>query len=231
MRELLGRPLGDDLAAEQDDHPVADELDLAEQVRVEEDGDAAGAHLLEQLADGAAADGIERARRLVEQQDLRTADERLRDSEPLLHALRHLLDTAVARLGEGDELEQPRTLVAPARGAGKPLVEAEQLLRGHPARKTEELGQVPEARSRLPGAGARPADERRAARRPDEPARDLHQRRLAGAVRPEQSHQLAFGHLEIDTVERLHPPVALGQGLDSERGGHTASVGTVPRWG
>ena len=47
------------------------------------------AQLLEQPPHGAPAGGVERARRLVEQQQPRAADHRLRDPEPLLHALRH----------------------------------------------------------------------------------------------------------------------------------------------
>src|SRR5207245_11143544 len=52
-RELRRRPGRDDLASEQDRHTVADELDLGEQVRVEENGDAAAAQLLEQQPHGA----------------------------------------------------------------------------------------------------------------------------------------------------------------------------------
>src|SRR5437870_2716054 len=50
-RELCRRPGRDDLTREQDRDAVADELDLGEQVRVQEDGDAAAAQALEQLAD------------------------------------------------------------------------------------------------------------------------------------------------------------------------------------
>src|SRR5712692_6621939 len=90
LRSLqLGRDSGgDDLSLPQDRDPVADELDLAEQVRVEEDGDTAAAQLLEQPTHDAAADGVESARRLVEEDEPGRADERLGDSEPLLHPFR-----------------------------------------------------------------------------------------------------------------------------------------------
>ena len=52
------------------------------------------AQLLEQLAHRPAAHGVERARRLVEQEQPRRSDQRLRDPEPLLHPLRHRLDAA-----------------------------------------------------------------------------------------------------------------------------------------
>ena len=48
--------------------------------------------VLEQCADRSPARRVERARRLVEQEHGRRADERLRDPEPLLHSLRHRVD-------------------------------------------------------------------------------------------------------------------------------------------
>ena len=52
-------------------------------MRVEEGGDAALSQLLEQLADGAPAGRVERARRLVEKQEIRRADQRLGKAEAL----------------------------------------------------------------------------------------------------------------------------------------------------
>src|SRR5439155_15876223 len=57
-RELRGRSRSDDLAREQDHDAVADELDLAQQMRVQQHGDAAASKLLEQRADRPPADGI-----------------------------------------------------------------------------------------------------------------------------------------------------------------------------
>src|SRR6185436_15100696 len=125
-------------------------------------------------------------RRLVEQEDARTADERLREPETLLHPLRHLLDAARARLDEADELEQLGALGGAAVRAGEPLVQLEHLVRGLPAGEPEQLREVAER-----GAGGgrprgRAADLGAAARRPDEPAGDLDERRLPGSVRAEQ---------------------------------------------
>src|SRR3712207_7297602 len=62
--------------------------DLAQEVRVEQNADAAPTELLEERAHGAPAGRIERARRLVEQQHFRRPDKCLRDSEALLHPFR-----------------------------------------------------------------------------------------------------------------------------------------------
>ena len=44
----------------------------------------------------------------------------------------------------------------------------------------------------------------------DEPGHGVHERGLAGAVRPDQAHELTIPHLEVDIGERLHPAEAHG---------------------
>ena len=92
-------------------------------MRVEEDGDSSRAEVLEQPADGAAAGGIERARRLVEEQELRGADQRLGDSEPLLHPLGHRVDRAIGGILEADEPKELGAFLRAAVAVGEPLVE------------------------------------------------------------------------------------------------------------
>ena len=79
-RQLVRAALGQQLAVVDDRHAVADPLDLAEQMGVEQHGDAAPAQLAEQVAHDPPPDRVERARGLVEQQQPRAADERLRDA-------------------------------------------------------------------------------------------------------------------------------------------------------
>src|SRR6266540_6168907 len=158
LRQLRGRAGGDDASVEQDRDPVADELDLAQEVRVEEDRDAAVPEPLEQLAYGASPNRVERARRLVEEEQPRPADERLHDAEALRHPLREALDPAVACVFEGDEPQQLRALAGAAVGAGEPLVELEHLVGRVPAREAEELREVAELGPRRERAGAVAAD-------------------------------------------------------------------------
>ncbi len=161
-----GAPCRDDPAVEQDDDAVADELDLAEQVGVEEHRDAAPAQLLEQLAHDAAADRVERARRLVEQEQARRADQRLRDPEPLLHALRHLIDPARRARPPSPTSSSSSARSARAAGrAGQPLVQGEHLVGGAPAGEAEELGEVAERGARASREPARRAADLRRARR------------------------------------------------------------------
>src|SRR5581483_1635411 len=180
-----------------------------------------------QLADGPPSDRVERARRLVEKEQPRAADERLRDAETLRHPLREALDAPVARVAQRDELEQLRALRGAAGRAGELLVELEHLVRGVPAGEPEELGEVAELRPRGERAGAVAADLGAALARADETACDLDERRLARAVRAEQADELALLDGEVDAAEGLDPAVALDEPLDGERGRHGSSVETA----
>src|SRR5262249_49545873 len=147
-RELAGRAGGDDLTRTQDRDPVAHELDLGEQVRVEQDGNATVTLLLEQNADDPAAGGIERPGRLIEHEDARRAAERLRDAEALLHPFRHAVPPAAAGIVECDELEQAPALGGASVRVRQPLVEGKNLVRRVPAREAEELCEIAELRAR-----------------------------------------------------------------------------------
>ena len=106
LRELVGPSVGHDLPVREDRDAVAHPLELAEQVRVDQHRDPAIPELEQQRSDRSPAGGIECARGLVEQQQLRLADERLRDPEPLLHPLGHPFDPAARDVAQSDELEQ-----------------------------------------------------------------------------------------------------------------------------
>ncbi len=209
--ELARRARPDQLAASDDRHAVAHELDLRQQVRVEQHRDALATQVLEQPPHGAPPGGVERARRLVEQQQPRAADHRLRDPEPLLHALRHRADTGVGRLGQPDGGEQSLALGGAAVGAGEPLVHAEQLVGAQPIGEAEQLGEIAERPVRLGRAGRSAGDLGGAGGRGHEAAGDLHERRLARAVGTQQPHELALAHLEADPLERLGRAVGLVQ--------------------
>ena len=84
-------------------------------VRDEDRRDAEGLlDLLQALAQLRADLDVERAERLVEQQDRRLVGERPRERDALLLAARELALVAVAEAAQADEVEQ---LLAAARGA------------------------------------------------------------------------------------------------------------------
>ena len=72
----------------EDHDAIADTLDLGQQVRVEDDRRAAVARRAHDRSNVGPADGVERRRRLVEQDELGIAEEGDAKAQPLLHPLR-----------------------------------------------------------------------------------------------------------------------------------------------
>src|SRR5205823_4010531 len=143
----------------------------------------------------------------------------------------HRFDGSTPSLLQADELEQLDPLALTAERTGQALVQLEQLVGGHPAGKTEELRKISQRCPRLPRAGPSPADFRASFRRPDKSACDLDERGFSGAVRPEQTDELAVSDLEIHAAECLDSPVTLDETADGERCGHGAerTLTVMPR--
>jgi hypothetical protein len=210
--EVRRAPLLDQLAIGDDRHPVADQLDLAEQVRVEQHCDVAAAQLFQQAADDPPSDRVERTGRLVEQQKARRADQCLGDAEPLLHPLRHRLHPGAGGVAQLHQFQQLGALAGPALRPAEPLVQLQQLVGRAPAWEAKELGEVADRRPRR-GRARRAAQHLDAAGAgPDQAAGDLGQGRLAGAVGPEQAEQLPGTDLEIDANQCFLAAVGLAQG-------------------
>ncbi len=73
-------------------------LELVERVRRDQHGGAVVAQFVQDLVEGLAQRGVEARRRLVQQQHRGPAQQRLRQSETLAHALRIGPDPAVGRI-------------------------------------------------------------------------------------------------------------------------------------
>ncbi len=99
----ISRPGGED------PDPVADRLDLGQQVAREQDRQPAlvdePAQELEDLDD---AERVDRRGRLVEDQQVGRLDQRIGDAEPLAHAARVGLDPVVGAIGRGRPGRGPR---------------------------------------------------------------------------------------------------------------------------
>src|SRR5438128_10010187 len=101
-------------------------------------------------------------------------------------------------------------------------MQLEQLVGGHPAGEAEELREIAEPRPGLPRSCPRTTHLGVPGRGPHQAARDLDERGLPGAVRPEQAHELAAADLEVDTAQRFDRAVPLDEAPDGERCGHDA---------
>src|SRR5450432_1052841 len=113
LAQVLRRAVGDELAAADDDDAAAGGLHLGEDVRREDDGLLAP-DLLDERADLDDLVGVEAARRLVEDEDVRVVEHGLREAEALAVALRQLADELARDLGEAaaptDLLDAARAL-------------------------------------------------------------------------------------------------------------------------
>src|SRR5947207_15801672 len=99
-------------------------------------------------------------------------------------------------------------------------MQLEQLVGGHPAREAEELREIAERRPGLPRSCPRTTHLRVPGRGPHQAARDLDERGLPGAVRPQQADELAVAGLEGDTAERFDRAVSLDEAAGGGRRGH-----------
>ena len=153
---------GDQAPAPHDRDPVADPLDLGQDVRGEEDGPARRPQLVEDLVEGTLHQGVQALRGLVEDGELRVVLERLDDPELLAHPAAVVADRAgeVAR-GELEAIEEPRPQDRRAAVERPEVVEevdpGHRVVEGDPARAGSRPGPgSPRRRPRCPGRARAP---------------------------------------------------------------------------
>ena len=150
---------------------------------------------------------VEVHQRLVEQQQARPAEQRLRQQQALALAARGLGQRPRRQLGGTHQVERPGDLAAPGRAHHRrpPAVAADRAGHVGPAAEPQGahraacLGHVADQRVAAPGGLLQHAD--RAAGRDQEAENGAQQGRLAGAVRAEQPDELAVLDREADAGE------------------------------
>jgi hypothetical protein len=215
MAELGERPLLDQPALAQDPHPVAQRLDLAQDVRREEDRLAALARLADGVAEGDLHERVEAARRLVEHQEVGAGAERGDELDLLAVPLRvvaHAL--AEVELEAVDELAS----VGAVDRAVQVGHELEALLARERGPQERLAGHVrqPAVRAHRVGPGIEPEDPRAPRRGPVQAEQQPDRGGLAGAVRPEVAVDLTGRDREVEPVEGQRRPVALGEPLGAD---------------
>ena len=196
------RPLGHDASAGHEDEAVA-LAGLVQVVRGDEHAGAAGRGAVHGLPQRRARAEPYAGRGLVEDEQVRLVRQGGGEGEAPAQAERQVADEG--RRGGGEvrlELRRPRT---------ERLRRERQVLGdGEVLPEAEALGDVPEPRARL--ARGRAAEQLDAAGGgPQEAEQQPDERRLAGAVRAQQTDDLAGTHLEIHAGDR-------GEGPEAEHG-------------
>ncbi len=132
--ELVHGRLGHESAVVEDRDPVADPLDVREDVRAHEDGRDAP-QLPDQLQHVAPALRVESAHGLVEEEDVGARQHRLAHAQALSHAAGVAADAAARGLDKAHRLQDlvdPRAERLPGEPVGA-AHERQQLAPGHPA--------------------------------------------------------------------------------------------------
>jgi hypothetical protein len=223
------RALGHHPAAVDDRREVARLLHLVQQMRREQHRAALRHQRAHQPAELENARRVEPVDRLVQDQQLRVAEQAAGDAEPLAHAERVRLHAVVGSRGQPDALQRagdpPRGGAVARRG-----VHLQVLAPGQVRVEARLLDDRAD-----PGQGLRAArrqvvaEQPQAARaRPREAEQQPHERRLAGAVAAEEAERAAARHLQVDRLQRRVGAEALPEalGLDGERGhGAQATAG------
>ena len=149
--ELVDGAGGDDAAPGDDDDVLADVLDQVELVAREDDPDAGRGPLLDDLGHRRDADRVQAGERLVEDEQLRVVGERDGQLDPLLVAVRQLLELRLGAVGQAHPLQ-------PATGRGVRVLAVQPVLLGevaellgdaHPRIQAALLGHVAEPQPRI----------------------------------------------------------------------------------
>ena len=196
--------------------------------------------LAQQRDDRGAGLRVQRAGRLVGEDDRGLGDERARDRRALPLAAGELGRVVVEAMAEADALERLARALAPlrARHAGVEQAAGDVVDGRQPVEQVELLED--EAHAARPqrrqlvvggGGGVEAVDGHLAGGRAVERAHDLQQRRLARARRPEDRDELAGRDLEVDAAQRAHAAGVLLRDAAQAQDGRAAAAARASRSG
>src|SRR5205823_2700159 len=187
-----------------------------EVVRGQEDRLAEGSKRADHLLGGAARGRIEAGSRLVEEDEIRVADEGDAEIEAALLSTRQRLHARVSLLREADQRDHLVDVPGAAVVAGEHPVRLGDGQRGPELRLLQDdADPLPKRRSRV--ARVEPEHLDLAVIAHPIALEDLDRRRLPGTVRAEQAEDLAFGDLEADPAKGVMAFVGLPELSDRDR--------------
>ena len=208
--ELLGRALGDHLAAVDDRHALGELVGLLEVVGGQQHGLATLAGQLRDLGPHVGSDlGVEAGCRLIQEQDGRVVDHRHRDVQATLHPAAVAPGDPVGGVGQAEPLEQFLGALL-ERGAAHSVelaLQTQVLAAGGLDVDRRALRDDADAPAHAVGVGdhIEPVDERPPGIGLGQRGQDLHGGRLAGAVGAEQREHAPRCDRERQPIERRHP--------------------------
>ena len=225
--ELVGGALGHDPAVVEQRDPVGELVRLLQLLGGEQDGDAAGGQVADDLPHGPPAARVQSGRGLVQEDQPRVADQGHGQVEPPPHPARVGAGQLAGGVGEVELAEQvgrPAPPLGAAQvmqvghqeqvlGAGEQVVDGGELA-GDADRGPDRVrrgGQVVAGHPQLAAVGF------------DQGGQDLDDGGLAGPVRAEEREDRALGDRQVDAVE--HDLVAVGLAQSGDRDGQRGRGG------
>jgi hypothetical protein len=207
-------------------HTAAEGLRIGQHVRTEKHRTAAIAQPQDQLSNLAAPERIEPRHRLIEEDQFRFVENRLRDANALQHPFGELPQLQPTLCADAYLVQQLRHASLPRRAtitkqAGEIL---EQFLGGEIVVKVWILGQVADAAPDLDVANRAPQNLGPTGCRVDQLHQQLERSRLAGAVRSQEAKDFPSMDFERQCIERdiragtpEADAIVLGQGFRANR--------------
>ncbi len=223
VADVVNVAFGEDPAVVDEEDVRGHRLDLVQDVARDDDRLSGAGPFADQADRAPAGERVHARERLVEDEERGVVDDGLRELDALAHALAVGANLLARRVHQIDDGER-----APRRFVGRLLVEAvEAHERGHPLEARHPLVERVLLRAKadleiqpgIPPDGLA-EDRHRALARPELAGDELHERRLAGTVRTEESRD-AGRHPHADVVEAddLAVPLRHMLGGDDRSGG------------
>src|SRR3990170_1793800 len=224
--QLLHPPFRDLPPFEQYDDPVAERLQVGDDVGAEKDRLAGGLQFQDEVSPLHPPPRIEAGHRLVQDHELRVVQQGLGEAEPLHHPFRGLPDGGPPGPFQPHPEKHPSGPLGDLR-AGKPVqvpAKPQELLSRQVFIEVGLLGHEPDPASQFgPASGFLSEDRDRAGIGKGKPVQDLDGCRLPGAVRPQEPDDFVSRHREREVGEHPGAPspearrVRLRQPLDPDQ--------------
>lgn len=205
-RQLINRALAGDLAGNKDRDAVAHHFEFAEEVAVDEDGFALIAEVGQDVADVAAADGVDAIGGFVEEDEVGVVDEGLGEADALHHAFGVGANFAISIGGHADGIEKfaRAALAGFAIDAGESGKEFQSLAAGQVAGEAVVFGEVADVAEGGFVADGVIEEGAFGAGGADDGHHDFDESGFARAVGAEEAEDFAAADAHFDAAECLH---------------------------
>lgn len=206
-RQVIDRALHGHLSLHEDGDAIADHLQFAQQVAVEEDRHALVPQFQQEVADFAAADWIHSIGRFIEDDQVRGVDQCLCEPDPLQHSLGITAKSLVCPLGHAHAIQQSARVLSPLRSVhtGHGPAELDDLSPGEVVGEVVVFGEVPDPCEGLLVSNGQSKECSFDLVGAYDGHEDLHEGRFAGTIGSQEAEDLAALDFHLHASKRQDP--------------------------